>query len=92
MSTQKINVVSLITTGYHLDATGSNCTDIDECADPQTCRRGNCVNQEGGYECICPNNFELLPSGTFRPFKTMRNLLHKQVGGGRDSIFIINIY
>ena len=27
--------------GYRLDASGSNCTDIDECADPQTCRRGN---------------------------------------------------
>ena len=26
--------------GFRLDAQGSNCTDIDECADPQTCRRG----------------------------------------------------
>ena len=49
--------------GYQLDSTGSNCTDVDECSDPQTCRRGECVNNEGGYECKCPDSFELLPSG-----------------------------
>ena len=51
--------------GYHLDSTGSNCTDNDECSDPQTCRRGECINNEGGYECKCPDTFELLPSGRF---------------------------
>ncbi len=40
--------------GYALDDTGGNCTDVDECADgssEQSCKFGECINLEGGYEC-----------------------------------------
>ena len=46
-----------------LDENGSNCTDINECDDPQACQYGTCINTEGGYECECPEGFELSPSG-----------------------------
>ena len=48
--------------GYTLDESGGNCTDIDECDNPQACQFGNCINNQGSYVCQCPPNFELLPS------------------------------
>ena len=62
--------------GYQLEINGSNCTDIDECADPQTCRRGECINIDGGYECKCPEDFELLQSGTIDCIALVFMLLH----------------
>ena len=49
--------------GYTLDKTGGNCTDVNECEDPQSCKYGICINTEGSYTCKCPSQFELLPSG-----------------------------
>ncbi|KAL8595714.1 hypothetical protein ACOMHN_012134 [Nucella lapillus] len=50
--------------GYKLDITGGNCTDIDECQNPDNCQYGTCVNQLGTYLCQCPPNFESNPTGT----------------------------
>ena len=52
--------------GYTLDkTTGGNCTDVNECEDPQSCKYGICINSEGSYTCQCPSQFELLPSGNY---------------------------
>ncbi|KAM4878543.1 LOW QUALITY PROTEIN: fibrillin-2 [Sylvia borin] len=48
--------------GYELDQTGGNCTDINECADLINCVNGLCVNTPG-YECNCPPDFQLTPTG-----------------------------
>uniref|UniRef100_A0A8D2J7Q9 Uncharacterized protein n=1 Tax=Varanus komodoensis TaxID=61221 RepID=A0A8D2J7Q9_VARKO len=37
--------------------------DIDECADPINCVNGFCVNTPGRYECNCPPDFQLNPTG-----------------------------
>lgn len=43
--------------GFTLDA-NSNCVDIDECAEGETgCE--HCQNAYGGYQCVCPEGFEL---------------------------------
>lgn len=49
--------------GFALDENGSNCTDINECDDPQVCQYGTCVNTDGGYHCDCPVGYQLSPSG-----------------------------
>ena len=49
--------------GYKLDDTGGNCTDIDECEKLEVCVSGTCVNQRGAYKCECPPNYELVDSG-----------------------------
>ncbi|OXB66901.1 hypothetical protein ASZ78_013562 [Callipepla squamata] len=38
-------------------------SDIDECADPINCVNGLCVNTPGRYECNCPPDFQLNPTG-----------------------------
>ncbi|XP_043193529.1 fibrillin-2-like isoform X1 [Amphibalanus amphitrite] len=50
--------------GYQLDKTGGNCTDVDECVNPQACMFGTCINTDGGYVCKCPPNHELIEQGT----------------------------
>ena len=47
--------------GYHGDARYS-CDDINECHDQnlhQDClAHTDCVNKEGGYDCVCESGFE----------------------------------
>lgn len=38
-------------------------TDVDECSDPINCVNGHCVNTPGSYECNCPTDYELNPTG-----------------------------
>jgi fibrillin 2/3 len=47
-----------------VDNSGGNCTDVDECASPQSCLYGTCVNTEGAFECHCPPDHELIKAGT----------------------------
>ncbi|XP_003250904.3 fibrillin-2 [Apis mellifera] len=49
--------------GYKLDGSGGNCTDIDECENPQSCQYGTCVNTQGKYICKCPPYYELVEAG-----------------------------
>jgi len=50
--------------GFEVDSTGGNCTDVDECRDPDSCLYGLCLNTPGGHVCRCPPHFELNPAGT----------------------------
>lgn len=39
--------------------------DIDECErNPLLCRGGECVNNEGSFQCICPEGHEIAPDGS----------------------------
>ncbi|XP_066993764.2 fibrillin-2 [Anabrus simplex] len=42
--------------GFKLDATGSFCSDSDECTDDSKCQFG-CQNIHGSYRCACPEGF-----------------------------------
>ncbi|XP_055969214.1 fibrillin-3 [Sorex fumeus] len=44
--------------GSHLDVTGFNCVDTDECSVGQPCGEGTCTNVVGGFECACADGFE----------------------------------
>ena len=60
------NVISIYLStsiGYVLHEDGSNCTDIDECANEDMCKFGECINKDGSFECVCPPDFALLASG-----------------------------
>uniref|UniRef100_A0A8C1QCN8 Fibulin-1 n=1 Tax=Cyprinus carpio TaxID=7962 RepID=A0A8C1QCN8_CYPCA len=44
--------------GYHLNADGSRCVDIDECAGPDnSCDGHGCINLVGSYRCECRAGF-----------------------------------
>uniref|UniRef100_A0A673G9M1 Fibulin-1 n=1 Tax=Sinocyclocheilus rhinocerous TaxID=307959 RepID=A0A673G9M1_9TELE len=44
--------------GYHLNADGSRCVDIDECAGPDnSCDGHGCINLVGSYRCECRVGF-----------------------------------
>ncbi|XP_069699509.1 fibrillin-2-like isoform X2 [Periplaneta americana] len=49
--------------GYTLDGSGGNCTDVNECDNPQACLYGTCINTQGRFICQCPPNYELVPAG-----------------------------
>ena len=46
--------------GFSLISGGTGCTDVNECIDSQTCYdqtadvRLQCINHDGGFECVCP--------------------------------------
>uniref|UniRef100_A0A3Q2YAN6 Fibulin-1 n=1 Tax=Hippocampus comes TaxID=109280 RepID=A0A3Q2YAN6_HIPCM len=42
--------------GYHLDANGTRCEDVDECQ-ADICRGHGCVNMVGTYRCNCNSGF-----------------------------------
>ena len=47
----------------------TSCVDINECElNPDTCGQGECVNIEGGFECVCPIGYVLSPDGQVRHF------------------------
>ncbi|XP_051545941.1 fibulin-1-like isoform X2 [Myxocyprinus asiaticus] len=44
--------------GYHLNAEGTRCIDIDECAGPDnTCDGHGCINMMGSYRCECRSGY-----------------------------------
>ncbi|XP_061618833.1 fibulin-1-like isoform X2 [Phyllopteryx taeniolatus] len=43
--------------GYHLNAEGTRCEDVDECQTGNVCRNHGCVNMVGTYRCNCNNGF-----------------------------------
>ncbi|XP_051740280.1 fibulin-1 isoform X3 [Ctenopharyngodon idella] len=44
--------------GYHLNAEGTRCVDIDECAGPDnSCDGHGCINMMGSYRCECKPGF-----------------------------------
>ncbi|KAG1938364.1 fibulin-1 isoform X3 [Pimephales promelas] len=44
--------------GYHLNAQGTRCVDIDECAGPDnSCDGHGCINLLGSYRCECRSGF-----------------------------------
>lgn len=39
--------------------------DVDECRTVEDiCENGDCINQQGTFQCICPPGFEISPDGT----------------------------
>lgn len=63
-------------------------TDVNECLDPVNCVNGHCVNTPGSYECNCPTDYKLNPTGVgcvgvyvflllslLKLFRSCRNLL-----------------
>lgn len=47
------------TTGYRLAPDRKTCVDVDECKEENLCtgEGEKCVNTEGGYECMCSDDF-----------------------------------
>ena len=40
-------------------------SDIDECErNPLLCRGGECVNNEGSFQCVCPDGHEIALDGS----------------------------
>ena len=38
--------------------TGKQCEDVNECEDPLNCRKGQCRNTPGGFQCVCPSGMK----------------------------------
>uniref|UniRef100_A0A3P9JTU5 Fibulin-1 n=1 Tax=Oryzias latipes TaxID=8090 RepID=A0A3P9JTU5_ORYLA len=52
------SIVASCARGYHLNADGTHCEDVDECVLHNVCgSHGSCVNVEGSYRCECQNGF-----------------------------------
>lgn len=48
--------------GFRLDDSGVMCVDVNECVEnPNICRVGECINEEGKYYCLCPEGYMPLP-------------------------------
>ncbi len=68
--------------GFELSPSGSNCTDIDECAvDPASaCRFGRCVNRLGGHDCLCEGE-GMEPVEEDEDGRGVRGCVDRRVGG-----------
>lgn len=46
---------------FSYEATARGCTDVDECASNRHDCKGSseCVNNKGGYTCVCPVGFQI---------------------------------
>ena len=59
-STVAVNTAAYKGNGFSDKSGGSGCTDNNECIDAQSCYDQNadvrlqCINLDGGYECVCP--------------------------------------
>ena len=50
--------------GFELDEKVSKCMDTDECSeDSFICGVGQCINTDGGFECLCPEGYMLKSDG-----------------------------
>ncbi|NP_001124204.1 thrombomodulin precursor [Sus scrofa] len=53
--------------GYRLAADGHRCEDVDDCAEvPSPCPQ-SCVNTQGGFQCHCLPNYELVDGECVEP-------------------------
>lgn len=47
--------------GYSVN--GTKCIDINECQAPENTCKGQCINTEGSFRCVCPDGYKLDKDG-----------------------------